>query len=147
MPRDKEKKKEYDRQYNIDNRDKKYERNRQYRIDNKDKINEGIRQYRVDNPEKVKRRQTIDSWIREGLIHPDMKHLYDNIYLPATQCDVCHYVFEKKEKGNNWKCMDRDHDTNLFRQILCNKCNIHDNWKKVMCKSIVNDIIDDVVSN
>ena len=95
MPRDKEKKKEYNRQYNIDNNNRNKERDRQYRIDNKDKLNEAGRQYRVDNPEKVKRIETIANWRREGLIHPDMEHLYDNIYLPATQCDVCHHVFDE----------------------------------------------------
>lgn len=87
------------------------------------------REYRI-SPAGV-RSHIISSWRREGLIHPDMYQLYDNIYLPATQCDVCHYVFDEWGKGKNWKCMDRDHDTNLFRQVLCNRCNVMDNWKKV----------------
>ena len=178
MPYNKEKIKEASRQYRRQYMEKRKEARRQvrrqYRIDNpvdkekvkrpvdkekvkrpvdRDRINEQNRQYRVNNPEKVKRTRAINNWRREGLIHPDIYHLYDDIYLPATQFDVCHYIFDEWGKGKNWKCMDRDHDTNLFRQILCHRCNAMDNWKKVirkknvmdswkkvLCKSIINDI-------
>jgi hypothetical protein len=69
----------------------------------------------------------ITSWKRKGLIHDDYSKLYDD-YLKCTQCDVC----EKEFKTRRDKCMDHDHTTGLFRQFLCQSCNTHDHFKKVL---------------
>ena len=74
-----------------------------------------------------KKKNIIDAWKRSGLIHENMKELYDNLYIITNNCNVCNCIFSP----GNRRCLDHDHDTGLFRQILCNNCNIFDNWKKV----------------
>ncbi len=31
---------------------------------------------------------------------------------------------------NNWRCMDHNHETGLFRKIVCHKCNMMDSYIK-----------------
>ena len=134
-----EKVKEHDKQYNIDNREKRgahatqhyienaekiIERTKQYNIDNA----ENIKQWRIDNPEKLKKSEIIGGWKRKGMIG-DLSFIYDNDYLPATNCWVCNAAF----KNTLDKHGDHDHsitDGDNWRQVLCRGCNMHDKWKK-----------------
>ena len=55
MPfKDKEKKKQYDKQYNLDNKEKKKQYDKQYRLDNKEKIKQYNEQYYLNNKQKLK---------------------------------------------------------------------------------------------
>lgn len=107
------------------NKEKAKEHNKEYYKVNKDKLKE----YQNDfyKTPKGKKIHTIFNWKRYGLIHENMGELY-NRYLDTTECDVCKYIFDE----TNWRCMDHCHITGLFRQILCNKCNVKDNWKKII---------------
>ena len=139
--------KEQQKQYSIDNREKRREQKKQYRKDNIAKIKEQQKQwykdtieqrmqYYIENKEQKKQynienheRETINSWKRSGLIHPDYNALYDR-YINTHHCDICNCEFNK----NNCRCMDHDHSNGLFRQILCMNCNRKDNWIKVLKK-------------
>ena len=59
------------------------------------------------------------SWKKMGLIHPNIDALYNN-YMNATNCDICNISFST---GYCKKCLDHDHNTNLFRNFLCLRCN------------------------
>ena len=72
-----------------------------------------------------KKSRKISHWKDRGLIG-DYNQIYER-YVNTHKCDVCNFVFDE----SNWKCMDHDHETGLFRQILCNYCNIRDNWLNV----------------
>jgi hypothetical protein len=98
------------------------EKEKEYRENNKEKIKEKKKRY--SNTPKGKKTNMINDWKFKGLIHDNYSELYDK-YLNTTECEVCKYVFDKL----NWRCLDHDHSTGLFRQILCNKCNVMDNWK------------------
>jgi len=52
--KDKEKKKQYDKQWRLDNKEKKKQYDKQYKLDNKEKIKEKRKQYRLNNKEKIK---------------------------------------------------------------------------------------------
>jgi len=66
---------------------------------------------------------TISNWIYRGLTLREGE-TYKDIYsfvMNTDFCNLCKCNFTKK----NWRCMDHDHATGFFRQILCNNCNSH----------------------
>jgi hypothetical protein len=69
--------------------------------------------------------QTISNWKRYGLIHNDYNALYDE-YINTTHCNHC----QKEFKDSHDRCMDHDHNTGLFRKIVCQKCNAMDSYIK-----------------
>ena len=138
MPyKDPEKKREAMRKYHEKNKEKIAEQKKQYREDNKEKIaeynkqnkekkKEYFRKYRQS--EKGKKSVMISQWKTIlGVIYDNFNELYEH-YINTHSCDVCHYVFDE----HNWRCLDHDHETGLFRQILCHRCNVQDNWKKII---------------
>ena len=69
--------------------------------------------------------QTIYDWKKYGLIHDDYKALYET-YINTTHCNHCNREFNK----TNYRCMDHDHATGLFRKIVCKACNVRDSYIK-----------------
>ena len=79
-----------------------------------------------------KKSMTKSSWRKERLIDSDndnYEKLYQ-IYIITTHCNSCIAQFTDSFD----RCMDRDHDTGLFRQIICQSCNRFDAWKKFIDK-------------
>tara|TARA_R110000824_G_scaffold249535_5_gene438459 strand:- start:1167 stop:1685 length:519 start_codon:yes stop_codon:yes gene_type:complete len=70
-------------------------------------------------PHIIKSRM-IYLWKKNGVIDNDFDKLYDN-YLKVTNCELCDVVLEGK--GRSKKCLDHDHVTGKFRNVLCNNCN------------------------
>ena len=139
-----EEKKAYMKEYYQKNKEKLAKKKREYYQKNKEVIDNKAKEYDEKNKEAIaeykkkyqkeynqtpkgKKITTIKNWKSYGLIHENINELY-NKYLDATNCEVCKYVFDE----TNWRCMDHDHDTGLFRQFLCNRCNVMDNWKKLV---------------
>ena len=95
------------------------------------------KEYRLRNLEKIKLRQKehnknpkrkmdvkINFWKFSGLIcenKDEYEYIYDR-WLYSEKCEEpkCN----KEYTENNFKCMDHCHLTGLFRNILCNSCNI-----------------------
>jgi hypothetical protein len=73
-----------------------------------------------------KKSRTISSWKYLGLIG-DYDQIYER-YINTSNCNVCNYQFDE----SNWRCMDHNHETGIFRQILCHKCNVMDSWKRLI---------------
>ena len=123
MPlKDPEKRKAYNKAYREKNREYKKEYDKEYREKNRDKRTAQKREYR--QTENGKKSYTIINWKKSGLIHEDYDALYEK-YINTTCCEVCNKVFE----SSYYRCMDHDHITGEFRQILCRTCNNQDNWK------------------
>ena len=70
-------------------------------------------------PQSLHKKQTKSSWKKFGLICDDIDKLYTN-YMNATNCDICNIAFST---GGRKKNMDHDHNTGLFRNFLCARCN------------------------
>ena len=68
---------------------------------------------------------TIWKWKQSGLIYDDYDALYET-YMNTTHCQHCDTEF----KDSYDRCMDHDHDTGLFRKIVCRGCNINDSYIK-----------------
>ncbi len=128
MPcKDPQKRKEFAVAYRERNREKINERKRLFYQNNKDKSYFQRDTYK-DTPQ-FKKTHTISNWKTRGVVG-DFDELY-NTYLSTDKCDVCKCMFE----GTNIKCLDHDHETGLFRAVLCKRCNVRDNWKKIKCPS------------
>ena len=85
----------------------------------------------------------ISHWKNYGLIDSNndkYEKLY-NLYLNTNECNICKYEFDK----SNVKNMDHCHSTGLFRQILCHRCNTHDNWIKVKAKIIFKKVLENIL--
>ncbi len=99
------------------NPEKKNEYDRNYRLRTKDKRKEYDRNYREINYEKLKKAE----WLRRGLKTDNIDEVYKR-YEKTTNCDLCCVIL--KGIGSTKKCMDHSHTTGLFRNILCQSCNI-----------------------
>ena len=130
--------KEEKKEYNETHKEEIKEYQKGYRDTHKEEIQE----YRDTHKEERKeydqtpagiKRKTLTNWKTNGITFGDMTNseYYDNIYLPATICQSCEKVFNKINK-NDWKCADHKHDRKdpcNIRGVICNQCNIHDQWK------------------
>ena len=107
MPQTTEEKKEYDRIY---------------RIQNKDRLNKQKREYRKNN-KKIGR---ISQWKARGVICDDYDLMYE-YYINTKYCSdpTCNVeLTEDKIRTETTRCLDHDHHTGEFRDVLCHNCNI-----------------------
>lgn len=131
--------KAYMKQYYQKNKEELTDRFKEWYCENRDEKLEYMRQYTINNQEKVreyrqtpayKKIQTIHNWKRKGVKHDDFDALYE-LYLETTHCMVCKNAF----LGTFDRCLDHDHSTGEYRQILCQDCNRHDRWKNKISTS------------
>lgn len=118
----------YQKEYQNKNKEKISKYQKEWKEENKDYKKAYDRKYYHDNKEKLysderKKSRRISSWKGYGIICEDFDSLYCHYSLAET-CDFCNVIFGVRGDGSNsWKCLDHDHETGLFRAILCNKCN------------------------
>lgn len=102
--------------------EKTKEKKQKYVDDNKEKISNRQKEY--NQTPNGKKSQIIGNWKRRGIKSDNYDTLYNN-YLSETHCDLCRVKFGKRGDGSGtWKCCDHNHETGLFRNFICNKCNI-----------------------
>tara|TARA_R110000822_G_C15050649_1_gene466385 strand:+ start:136 stop:474 length:339 start_codon:yes stop_codon:yes gene_type:complete len=104
-----QKNKERITEYYKNNKEQKKEYQKEY-----NKTTNGIKHHR------------INKWKERGVIHDDFNKLYE-LYINTTECNVCNI-----DLSTTVKCLDHSHETGEFRYVLCQNCNIMDNWKKVI---------------
>tara|TARA_R110000823_G_C15619283_1_gene467394 strand:+ start:127 stop:513 length:387 start_codon:yes stop_codon:yes gene_type:complete len=125
MPQTKEEKREYQKQYRLKNQEKiaiyRKSYNKQYRIDNKEYYKEYQKEY--NKTPQWKKTYSLSNWKKHGLIG-NYDEIYER-YLNTNECDNCNIKFSIIGDGiGRFKCMDHDHITGLFRNVLCNTCNL-----------------------
>jgi len=68
---------------------------------------------------------TIKNWKSRGVLYNDFEELY-YIYMNTLSCSHCNKDF----KNSLDRCLDHDHETGLFRAIVCRGCNVCDRYIK-----------------
>ena len=130
---------EYTREYYQNNKEQITERAKEYNQNNKEKLAEYKREYDQNNKEKVaeyhkiygltpagKKVNMMADWRRSGVNNVN-EEMY-NHYIATTHCECCLKEFSSSRD----RCLDHDHETGEYRQILCSSCNNHDYWKKII---------------
>ena len=121
MPLDKEKHKEYMKEWHQKNKEKRKEYDIKYHEKNKEKRNEYMKEYR--QTPQGKKSNTISQWRERGILFHDYDLLHD-IYLSTTHCHFCKCLLN--QCGSSRKCVDHNHDIHddiNVRGILCQVCN------------------------
>jgi len=111
------KRREYDAEYKKTDKGKatraEYEKSDAYKA----------KQAKYNKSDKGQKSQRIRKWKFSGVKHPNMNELHD-VWKAATNCADCEVILaESGINGSNRKCLDHDHETGLFRDIVCNTCN------------------------
>jgi len=97
-----------------------------------------MKEYRkkYNKTDKEIKRKRIDRWKRRGLIDSDDDN-YEKIhqrYIDTTNCDLCN-VELTTGNNNTSKNMEHDHETGLFRNVVCHTCNIKIKDIETPCRS------------
>ena len=129
MPyKDPEKQKEYMKEYNKKYYEKKNEyykeHNKQYYENNKEQIVKYHKEYYESCVGK--KSNIISKWRHRGLIETD-QYTFDELYeayLYHTNCEECGVELTTGKRCSTSKCLDHDHETGKFRNILCHTCNV-----------------------
>ena len=79
------------------------------------------RKYRLT--EQGKKCYRITDWKRRGVISDDYDALHEE-WLKQTHCEFCNVELTTGKPCLTRKCLDHNHKTGEFRNILCNYCNI-----------------------
>lgn len=118
MPyKDKAKRKENDKK----NKEHITKRGKEWRLKNKEKRAEYLKIY--EQTPKGKKRRRLGDWKRCGVICDDFDELYEK-YINTNNCELCEVeLTEDKRNTTTTKCLDHDHDTGLFRNVVCLSCN------------------------
>ena len=122
----------------MDSKQKQAIRSKRYYEKNKLKMKENAKLWRENNQEqyllylknyrdteKSTKGRRIGHWKNRGVICDDWNVLYDK-YINTSNCEKCGILltYDKKQTKTT-KHLDHDHNTGLFRNILCMVCNTH----------------------
>ncbi len=89
----------------------------------KERIKEDVKKYRKEN----RKYYNIYNWKNKGLIdsHNDNYEKIYQRYIDTTNCDLCNIVLTTDiQNTSTTKSMEHNHQTGLFRNIVCHKCNM-----------------------
>lgn len=111
------------KEYREVNKERITETQKEYYRDNKERLLEQQKKYRETNKDKILKRERFRSWKRQGLNHTqeEIEEIHKR-YMNTTHCDCCNIEFSLGIDMDS-KCMDHNHKSGKFRNILCKRCN------------------------
>ena len=115
----KQKKLEQDRKYYQDNHKKCLEYFKEKRSTEEHKAY--MKEFRASEAGKKSARITAMKAL--GIINDDYEALYEK-WKNTTHCEECNVELVGGNNGANRKCIDHDHKTGAFRNIVCHSCNM-----------------------
>ena len=119
--KNKEKKKEYMKEYCEKNKEKKKEYNKEYMKEYCEKNKEKRKEY--NKTEIGIKNSRINRWKSFGVKCDDFNNLYEH-YINTNNCEECNINLIEGNYGSNKRVLDHNHETGLFRNVLCHNCNI-----------------------
>ena len=114
------------KEYRQTHKEEKAEYQKEYYENHKEEAAEYHKEYgkKYNQSPNGKKSHTIGGWKKRGIKTDNYDMLYNN-YLSETHCDFCRVKFGEWGDGTGtFKCCDHNHETGLFRNFLCSKCNI-----------------------
>ena len=90
----------------------------------KEKITAYMKEYRKTPAFKMS--NMISNWKFLGVIETE-QYTYEELYYAFCSqgyCEECGVKFSSKSNTKTDKCLDHDHETGEFRDILCRSCNV-----------------------
>ena len=124
---------QYRKKYYKTHKKKENQTSKLYRKNNKEQTLENNREWRKANPHYQTKYNntpngykvyTKSNWKSRGLVMDNFEEIFDR-YMKTTNCDRCNIELTTRDNPPKMttKCMDHQHQTGLFRNILCTKCN------------------------
>ena len=90
--------------------------------ENRQKRKEYYKIKREENKPNIVKSYRIRKWKSRGVKCDDWDNLYDR-YINTTNCEECNVELIEGIFGSNKRCLDHNHTTGEFRNVLCNLCN------------------------
>ena len=107
------------------NKEDKKAYDKKYRENNKEHIRQRVKAYHK-TPTAIKSKK-ISEWRFIGVIETE-QYTFDELYetyLYHTNCEECDVELTTgRFITKTTKCLDHDHETGKFRDILCHSCNV-----------------------
>jgi len=114
----KQKKLEQDRKYYQDNHEERLKQEKEKRGTEEHKAY--MKEFRAS--EAGIKSARITKMKQLGIISDNYEALYEK-WKNTTHCEDCNIELVGGNNGTNRKCIDHDHKTGAFRNIVCHKCN------------------------